>query len=153
MKPRLGMMAFCLIVLMIGSNTWVQTHARDVTVRKFDEFSGANWEDGMAHLDNFALSLQNESAATGIIFVYGGQSRRRFETVAWSVCVKDYLVNRRGIEATRLVVVLGGYRKKLTVELWESGKNNIPKAEPTIKRSDVKFVGQDIKQWQTLCAL
>ena len=121
-------------LLLIASGSLVRTRAGDDAARKLDEFSGANWEDAIAHLDNFANSLRNEPAAIGIILVYGGQNRMRFEPDAWSSCIKDYLVTRRGIEATRLAVVLGGYRKNLTVELWEGAdKNRIPKAESTIK--------------------
>ncbi|HMH43103.1 MAG TPA: hypothetical protein VK557_06445 [Pyrinomonadaceae bacterium] len=127
MKLTSRTIIFCLGLLLIATGPFVRTRAGDVYTRKFDEFSGANWEDAMARLANFALSLNNEPAAIGIIFVYGGQDRRRLEPDAWSACIKDYLVARRGIEATRLAVVLGGYRKNLTVELWEGAdKNKIP---------------------------
>jgi len=154
MKLTSRSIIFCLGLLLMASGSFVRTRAGDDSARKFDEFSGANWEDAMARLDNFSLSLRNEPAAIGIIIVYGGQNRRRFEPDAWSACIQDYLVTRRGIEATRLAVVLGGYRKNLTVELWEGAdKNKVPKPEATIKPGEVKFAGQDIKKWQALCGL
>jgi len=45
-------------------------------MRQFDEFGDINCEDEMARLDNFAIQLQNEPAAKGVMIFYGG---RRFK--------------------------------------------------------------------------
>jgi hypothetical protein len=143
----------CCLVMLNASGAFVG-RASDESTRKIDEFTGANWENAMAHLDNFALNLQNNPTAVGIIFVYGGQRRRRLEPNAWTACIKDYLVKRRGVDASRLVTVLGGYREHLTVELWQGpDKNQIPKPAATLKPAQVKFIGRAIKKWQSLCGL
>ena len=122
--------------------------------RLFDSFGGANWEDSMARLDSFAIQLQNEPNATGAIIVYGGQGRRRGEPEAWSNCIRDYLINRRGISANRIVMINGGYRNSLTAETWltlSTGDKPTVTPSPTIKDKDVRFSKGKIKRWRSLC--
>ena len=83
--------------------------------RKFDEYGNIRFNDEKARLDNFAIQLQNEPTAQGYIIGYGscdaeGQTRANR--------AKDYLVNTRGIDAGRIVVVDGGCMPELKVELW-----------------------------------
>ena len=83
--------------------------------RKFDEYGNIRFNDEKARLDNFAIQLQNEPGAQGYIYGYGscgseGQERGNR--------AKDSLVNTRGIDAGRLVVVDGGCKPELKVELW-----------------------------------
>ena len=83
--------------------------------RKFDEYGNIRFNDEKARLDNFAIQLQNEPTAQGYIIGYGscdaeGQTRANR--------AKDYLVNTRGIDGSRLTVVDGGCMPELKVELW-----------------------------------
>jgi hypothetical protein len=86
-----------------------------VLPRKFDEYGNIRFNDEKARLDNFAIQLQNEPTAQGYIIGYGscgaeGQTRANR--------AKDYLVNTRGIDAGRIVVVDGGCLPDLLVQLW-----------------------------------
>jgi hypothetical protein len=83
--------------------------------RKFDEYGNIRFNDEKARLDNFAIQLQNEPTAQGYIIGYGscdaeGQTRANR--------AKDYLVNTRGIDGGRLMVVDGGCLPELLVQLW-----------------------------------
>jgi len=83
--------------------------------RKFDEYGNIRFNDEKARLDNFAIQLQNEPTAQGYLIGYGscdaeGQTRANR--------AKDYLVNTRGIDAGRIMVVDGGCMPELKVELW-----------------------------------
>jgi hypothetical protein len=83
--------------------------------RKFDEYGNIRFNDEKARLDNYAIQLQNEPTAQGYIIGYGscgaeGQTR--------ADRAKGYLVNTRGIDAGRLVVVDGGCLPSLLVQLW-----------------------------------
>ena len=150
MKPNQAVLAVGLVLLIASTTLFGQTPE----AKKTDEFTNPNWEDAMAHLDNFVLTLQNDPSTTGLIFIYGGQNRRRHEPDAWSKCTMDYLVKRRSIDPTRLAYVLGGYRERLTIELWLApDKNHMPKAESTIKPPKVKFKGRNITRWRALCSL
>jgi hypothetical protein len=82
---------------------------------KFDEYGNIKFNDEKARLDNYAIQLQNQPGAQGYILAYGtcaGEAQARADRA------KDYLVNTRGIDASRLVTVDGGCRSDLTVELW-----------------------------------
>jgi hypothetical protein len=82
---------------------------------KFDEYGNIRFNDEKARLDNYAIQLQNDPQASGTIIVYGtctGEGQQRGDRA------KDYLVNTRGIEASRITVVDGGCRADLAVQLW-----------------------------------
>jgi len=82
---------------------------------KFDEYGDIRFNDEKARLDNYAIQLQNQTGSQGYIIAYGtceGQGQARADRA------KNYLVNTRGIEATRITTVDGGCRADLAVELW-----------------------------------
>jgi hypothetical protein len=82
---------------------------------RFDEYGNIRFNDEKARLDNFAIQLQNEPGSTATIIAFGtctGEGQARGDRA------KDYLVNTRGIEASRITVVDGGCRADLTVQLW-----------------------------------
>jgi hypothetical protein len=83
--------------------------------RKFDEYGNIRFNDEKARLDNFAIQLQNEPSSRGVIVGYGtcdGEGTTRANRA------KDYLVNTRGIDASRIDVIDGGCRADLLVQLW-----------------------------------
>ena len=102
--------------------------------RKFDEFGTLKLADLHAHLDNYAIQLQNEPMARAYVITYGG--RRSTPTAAKSAGekAKDYLVNTRGIESSRIVLVDGGYRESPFTELWivPEERSTPPTASPTV---------------------
>jgi hypothetical protein len=82
---------------------------------KFDEYGNIRFNDEKARLDNYAIQLQNAPGSAGTIIVYGGcegEAQTRGDRA------KDYLVNTRGIEASRITVVDAGCREDLSVQLW-----------------------------------
>lgn len=92
-------------------------------IRKFDEFGDINCEDEMARLDNFAIHLQNDPSAKGLMIFYGGQRfrgrlPRRGEAAARAARLKPYLVQRRGLPSDRVILINGGYAPEWRVELW-----------------------------------
>jgi len=83
--------------------------------RKFDEYGNIRFNDEKARLDNFAIQLQNEPASRGAIVGYGSCDA---EGTTRANRAKDYLVNTRGIDASRLDVIDGGCLPELLVQLW-----------------------------------
>ena len=137
-KPLQIITVLILCVSVMAINRVVE--AQQINSSKFDEFSGSNWEDAMTRLDNFALELTNNPHMTGVLIVYGGQQSRRGEPGAWSSCLRSYLVSRRGIESKRIVMINGGYRAALSVELWETAdRKQMPNPTPHVKPKDVRF--------------
>ncbi len=119
---------------------------------KLDEFADICCEDEMARLDNFAIQLQNNPEARGVIIFYGGrlypscysrnQPRRpkRNEATFRARRMIEYLVMTRSINQTRLVLMNGGYRESLMAELWMLPKGaGLPTATPTLQLKYIEF--------------
>ena len=95
---------------------------------KFDEYGDIKFNDEKARLDNYAIQLQNQPGSQGYILAYGacaGQAQARADRA------KDYLINTRGIDASRLVTVDGGCRSDLVVQLWIVPTGAAPPAAST----------------------
>ncbi|HVF51023.1 MAG TPA: hypothetical protein VNA19_13095 [Pyrinomonadaceae bacterium] len=106
--------------------------------RKFDEYGNIRFNDEKARLDNFAVALQNEPGAQGYIIAYGGRRGRSGEAQARADRARDYLVNERQIDASRIVTVDGGFRENLTVELYIVPQGATPPtASPNVDASEV----------------
>ena len=95
---------------------------------KFDEYGNIKFNDEKARLDNYAIQLQNQPGSQGYILAYGSCAG---EAEARANRAKDYLVNTRGIDASRLMTVDGGCRSDLGVELWVVPTGATPPAAST----------------------
>jgi hypothetical protein len=111
--------------------------------RKIDEYGNIRFNDEKARLDNFAIELQNDPTSQGYLICYGGRKGKAGEAQRRCDRAKDYLTSTRGIDASRIVTVDGGYREDLTVELWlvPSGANP-PTASPNVDPSEVKTTSE-----------
>ncbi|MGH9929669.1 MAG: hypothetical protein ACREA9_10665 [Pyrinomonadaceae bacterium] len=99
-----------------------------VECKKFDEFPAIRWNDMNARLDNYAIELQNDPTATAYVIVYPGQRGRRGEVQKNTTRIFDYMVNSRGINAQRIVTLVGPTRDALLVELWLCPRGGKPPA-------------------------
>lgn len=84
---------------------------------KFDEFPDLPRNDEKARLDNFAVQLQSDPRATGYVVMHPGSKGRSKDVQKHSSRIVDYLVNTRGLDGKRIVVVTGSAREELTIEL------------------------------------
>ncbi|MBA2501641.1 MAG: PEGA domain-containing protein [Pyrinomonadaceae bacterium] len=110
-----------------------------VPPRKFDEFPSISFDDDKARLDNLAIELQNNPGARGYILVYGGRTSRAGSAEFLGNRARNYLASVRGVDASRLVVVNGGYRERNTYELWLVPQGaQAPQPTPTVAPSDVR---------------
>lgn len=85
---------------------------------RFDEFGDIARDDEKARLDNFAIQLQSDPEATGYVFVYGARRARPGLTEQRVARIREYLINLRGIDPSRVVILEGSPGERLTVELW-----------------------------------
>jgi hypothetical protein len=142
------LVSFALLLAMIGDSSAA------VESRKIDEINNYNWEELMLRLDFCAVLLQNEAAASAYIIVYDGRRSMRGEVQGWMHCIKNYLVELRGLDSDRIRIVNGGYRRTKTVEMWlVTPSDGLPKATPTVKPKGVKFRKGRLKKrnWGSLC--
>ena len=108
---------------------------------KVDEYGAIRFEDEKARLDNFAIEVMNWPQAVGYVVGYDGRRPRRGEALRRIERAKRYLVTVRGIDASRVVLIEGGYREELTVELKIRSKDLPPPAlSPTVDPSEVEFI-------------
>lgn len=86
--------------------------------RKFDEFPALAFDDLKARLDNLAIGLQNEPGATATIIVYSGRRSRADQASRLIARTREYLVNMRHMDDSRLNIVNGGTRENDYFEIW-----------------------------------
>ncbi|MEA3013024.1 MAG: hypothetical protein QOD42_1569 [Sphingomonadales bacterium] len=125
------------------------THAPPVPspTRKLDEYGDIPFEDEKARLDNFAIEVQNNPMGQGYLICYGGRVGRAGEAMRRCRRARNYVSGHRRIEASRIVMVDGGYREDLTVELWvvPSGVTP-PQATPSVDPREVRFIKGKVKR-------
>jgi len=109
-----------------------------IVAREFDECNNCTFDDQKARLDNLAVELQNDPSTRGYIIAYGGRMSPLGQVEKLMTRARDYLVTQRGIDASRLVIVNGGFREEDSVELWivPSGAA-APQPTPTVQAGEV----------------
>ena len=113
-----------------------------LVAREFDECNNCTFDDQKARLDNLAVELQNDPSVYAHIIAYGGRTSPISQVEKLMTRARDYLMNERGIDGSRIVVVNGGFREGDSVELWvvPAGAAT-PRATPTVQAGDVKPAG------------
>jgi hypothetical protein len=110
-----------------------------IVAREFDECNNCTFDDQKARLDNLAVELQNDPSTRAYIIAYGGRYSPLAQVETLMKRARDYIVEQRGIDASRLVIVNGGFREDDSVELWiVPAGAEAPRATPTVLAGDVK---------------
>jgi hypothetical protein len=86
--------------------------------RKLDEYGDLPFAEEKVRLENFINRLQSEAETFGLIVFYPALNQPDGEAEAQVERARNYLVNERGIESSRVMTKDGGGREALTVELW-----------------------------------
>ena len=120
---------------------FTKTDDKCVADQWFDSYGDLSWEDEKAHLDNFAIALQNDPDSIGYIIVYAGRRSCVGEAKDRALRAKKYLVQTRAIEASRIKLIDGRYREELTVIL-QPAPRGAPEitASPSLKPSEVQII-------------
>ncbi len=114
---------------------------RSYSPHSLDIYHDLPFKHEKSRLDNFAIALQQYLEIKGYIVVYAGRRARIGEAQTRAERAKNYLVNERGIDAGRIVTMDGGYREKLTVELYLVPPGATPPASaPTVDPSQVRII-------------
>jgi hypothetical protein len=100
---------------------------------RFDSYGVISRKQERGRLETFASALKNNPGAQGYILSYGGRRDVAGAARAAGERAKAYLVKDQGIDAGRIVIVEGGFKEKLTVDLWivPTGATT-PKPEPMV---------------------
>lgn len=107
--------------------------------RKFDEYGKLAEGDENPRLDNFAIELQSDPTAQGYVIAYGGRRSAAGAANKMAASIKNYLVNKRGLDPQRVTTIDGGFRDEPMTELWiVPSEATPPTASPTVDPSEVK---------------
>ena len=110
-----------------------------IVAREFDECNNCTFDDQKARLDNLAVELQNDPSTRGYIIAYGGRYSPLARLDVLMKRARDYMVEPRGIDASRLTIVNGGFREEDSVELWVVPSGAAPpRTTPTVQAGNVK---------------
>lgn len=110
-----------------------------IVAQEFDECNSCSLNDQKARLDNLVVELQNDPSTRAYVIAYAGRMSPLGQVEKLMGRARDYVVAHRGIDASRLTVVNGGFREEDSVELWivPSGAA-APQPTPTVQMSEVK---------------
>lgn len=112
---------------------------RVIVGREFDTCCSCSYDDQKARLDNLAVELQNDPTTTTYVFAYGGRTSPIGQADRLLARARDYLVTQRGIDASRIILVNGGFREEDCVELWVVPRGaTAPQPTPTVQPGDVR---------------
>ena len=110
-----------------------------IVAREFDECDNCTFDDQKARLDNLAVELQNDPSTHAYVIAYGGRNSPLAQVEMLMKRARDYMVDKRNIDASRLVIVNGGFREQDSVELWVVPAGAAaPRATPTVQAGEVK---------------
>jgi hypothetical protein len=85
---------------------------------QFDEYYNIARNDEKARLDNYVIELQNEPSEKGYIIINPSRRARKGEAEARAKRISDYLINTRGIDASRFEIIMGHPGEDWLFELW-----------------------------------
>ena len=112
---------------------------RENPVREFDVCCNCSYDDQKARLDNLAVELQRDPSVSTTIIAYAGRNSRVGQGDFLMSRARDYLVDSRGIDPSRVTVINGGFRDEDCVELWVVPRGaKPPQPMPTLQPSDAR---------------
>jgi hypothetical protein len=110
-----------------------------VECKPFDQFQSVAFDDDKARLDNLAIELQGAPDTQAYIIVYAGRTSRAGQADMLGKRTTDYLVNQRGVDARRIIVINGGYRDTDFIEIWICPPGaKTPQPTPTVQPGDAQ---------------
>jgi hypothetical protein len=160
---------FCLMICF-GCALSAIAQTQNDKPKLFNKFEFIGVEHAQAIMDVFIQELNEKPTSTAYIIVYGAKSDCLFivnsktkQPENKSVLplkglaqrrlkfCRDYLINNRGFDKSRLVLIDGGYKEKPSTEFWlVSAGQEPPKPAPTFEEKDVKFRKGKIKKSDVL---
>jgi len=84
----------------------------------FDEYGQITFNNEKARLDNYAAQLNHFAESTGYIVFYPASRKSLSKTQIRAQRAKSYLVQVRAVRPDRIVIIQGGCRRALTIELY-----------------------------------
>jgi len=97
-------------------------------------------------LDNLAFELSTNTRTRGYIVAYAGKKSRRGEGKEMADKARQYLVERRTIEANRVIAIDGGFRETAQYDLFSLNPETPPPTPtPTVPSNKVQIIGSTMR--------
>jgi hypothetical protein len=134
-----------IFALLVGGSVYAQESSpvRPVdAIPNYVEYGDIRFRDEKAMLDHWASQFRLSPGSAIYIFAYSGRRACKGEAAARAVRAKNYLVKKHGIGADGVIWKDGGFRERLSVELWLRPRAETPPGVvPTVDPSEVEFIG------------
>lgn len=117
---------------------------------KFDEYGALSAKYEKSRLDNLATRLREEPRVKGYVVIYGGSKDGLRDLKARACRSLRHLVTTRRVAPDRVVgvIITGGHRQDLTVELWvlpREASDDVPRFQIGIEKHEVMvFKGSEL---------
>ncbi len=135
-----------IFALFVGSSVYAQEHpsVRSVdAIPHYVEYGNIRSRDERAMLDHWASQFRLSPDGAIYIFAYSGRQTCKRVAEARAVRAKNYLVKKHGVPADRVIWKDGGFRERLSIELWLRPRADTPPAAvPTVDPAEVEFLGE-----------
>jgi hypothetical protein len=86
--------------------------------RRLEVYGDLAFELEKARLARFARELRAVPDSQGYLIVYGGRCSPQTQAEERAERAKEWLINQHGIDASRIVVIDGGYRETTATEIY-----------------------------------
>jgi surface antigen-like variable number repeat protein len=105
-------------LLIVSAFSFARAQDQRTGHGKFDHFGNVKTEDAMARLDAFAVRLNSNPNFHGLIIGHNQKDLGSGWLLRLGHGYLDYLVNKRGIDASRIKFVEGEPDREISFELW-----------------------------------
>ena len=139
-RPKSAALLFVVCATVCSAHA-ARVQTTPPAASKFDEFGDVPPSDIAARLDNFANALSGQPQAMGFVIAY--RSRRDLPGLSGRLVnlTRSYLINARGIDASRIAGVDGGEAACVSQELWIVP----PGAAPVPRRDAYQIDYEDVE--------
>ena len=135
-----------IFALFVGISVYSQepSPVRPVdAIPHYVEYGNIRFRDEKAMLDHWASQFRVFPDRAIYIFAYSGRQTCKGEAGARALRAKNYLVKKHSIPTDRVIWKDGGFRERLSVELWLRQLTDTPPAAvPTVDPAEVEFLGE-----------
>lgn len=127
------MMKKALMLLILTCALGVRAEAQADVPGLLDAFGDIQTSDLLARLDNLSNELQKSSQSRAFIVSYAQANKFPGWPLHRALWCKAYLTGTRGLDASRVFTLNGGFRDDVRYELWALP----PGAEPPVRPFDL----------------
>lgn len=111
--------------------------SKPTDAQRLGNYGDLTFELEKDRLAGFAKKLRSMPDEQGYIIVYGGRCGKETQALERAERAKEWLINKHGIDASRIVTIDGGYREALMTEIFIGPVDaTLPELESSVQPLD-----------------